>query len=167
MPDDYNSTSENSRIWIQQEDGNFVEKKGIVPYALDVDNDGRKDLFSYNSHDWTLHYQTADGAFTAARIDTLSRVQADSLLSQKWEETQNGGLVITNGIPSLRDNMFVRDGGVVSDFLFKQSLDVNRDGFVDLVGERTIFYNIGDNRFVAAWQPGKLTVKDLNLISQM
>ena len=162
MPDDYNSTSENSRIWIQQEDGNFVEKKGIVPYALDVDNDGRKDLFSYNSHDWTLHYQTADGAFTAARIDTLSRVQADSLLSQKWEETQNGGLVITNGIPSLRDNMFVRDGGVVSDFLFKQSLDVNRDGFIDLVGERTIFYNMGDNRFVAAWQPGKLTVKDLN-----
>ena len=158
--DDYNSA--NSFVLVNLTGGRFEKKQGVVPYALDVDNDGRKDLFSFNSYDWTLHYQNADGTFVTARIDTLSRVQADSLLSQKWEETKKGGLVITNGIPSLRDNMFVRDGGVVSDFLFKQSLDVNRDGFIDLVGERTIFYNMGDNRFVAAWQPGKLTVKDLN-----
>ena len=39
---------------------------------------------------------------------------------------------------------------------------MNRDGYMDLVGPRTIFYNMGDNRFVASRQPGELTVKDLN-----
>ena len=39
---------------------------------------------------------------------------------------------------------------------------MNRDGYMDLVGPRTIFYNMGDNRFVASPQPGELTVKDLN-----
>lgn len=47
-------------------------------------------------------------------------------------------------------------------YKFTQAIDVNRDGYMDLVGPRTIFYNMGDNRFVASRQPGELTVKDLN-----
>ena len=52
--------------------------------------------------------------------------------------------------------MFV-GGGHVTDESYNstQAIDVNRDGYMDLVGPRTIFYNMGDNRFVASRQPGR------------
>lgn len=130
-------------------------------YPLDVNHDGLSDLFSFNIVDWNILYQHSDGTFTVTRIDTLSRVQADSLVARKVEESN--GKFDVSGLPSLRDGMFVGGGHITDEsYKFTQTIDVNRDGYMDLVGPRTIFYNVGDNHFVASPQPGELTVKDLN-----
>ena len=139
---------------------------GIAPDVLfDVDNDGRKDLFAYNPSDWSIHYQNPDGTFTVTRVDTMSQVQIDSLLSQKWKEESSGpNFVTSDGIPSIVGDMFVRDAGSIGAraFDFTRSLDINKDGYMDLVGPITVLYNLGENRFIATTQPGELTVKDLN-----
>ena len=139
---------------------------GIAPGVLfDVDNDGRKDLFAYNNNDWSIHYQNPDGTFSVTRVDTMSQVQIDSLLSQKWKEESTGpNFVTSDGIPSITGDMFVRDAGSIGAraFDFTRSLDINKDGYMDLVGPITVLYNLGENRFIATTQPGELTVKDLN-----
>lgn len=149
-------------IALSQGDGTYrLMNQAYSAYPLDVNHDGLPDLFSFNATDWDILYQNPDGTFTATRIDTLSRVQADSLVARKAEEAD--GKFDTGGLPSLRDGMFVGGGHVTDEsYKFTQAIDVNRDGYMDLVGPRTIFYNMGDNRFVASRQPGELTVKDLN-----
>lgn len=143
-------------------DGTYTLMDGCnSAYPLDVNHDGLPDLFAFNNTDWSIFYQNPDGTFTATRIDTLSRVQADSLVAQKAEEA-NGKFDISD-LPSLSDGMFIGGSPTVDiSYKFTQAIDVNRDGYMDLVGPRTIFYNVGDNRFVASPQPGELTVKDLN-----
>lgn len=149
-------------IAISETDGTYrLMNQANSAYPLDVNYDGLPDLFAFNNTDWSILYQNPDGTFTATRIDTLSRVQADSLVARKAEEAD--GKFDTGGLPSLRDGMFVGGGHVTDEsYKFTQVIDVNRDGYMDLVGPRTIFYNMGDNRFVASRQPGELTVKDLN-----
>lgn len=149
-------------IALSQGDGTYrLMNQAYSAYLLDVNHDGLPDLFSFNATDWDILYQNPDGTFTATRIDTLSRVQADSLVARKAEEAD--GKFDTGGLPSLRDGMFVGGSPEVDEsYKFTQAIDVNRDGYMDLVGPRTIFYNMGDNRFVASRQPGELTVKDLN-----
>lgn len=149
-------------IALSQGDGTYrLMNQAYSAYPLDVNHDGLPDLFSFNATDWDILYQNPDGTFTATRIDTLSRVQADSLVARKAEEAD--GKFDTGGLPSLRDGMFVGGSPEVDEsYKFTQAIDVNRDGYMDLVGPRTIFYNMGDNRFVASRQPGELTVKDLN-----
>lgn len=143
-------------------DGTYTLMDGCnSAYPLDVNHDGLPDLFAFNNTDWSIFYQNPDGTFTATRIDTISRVQADSLVAQKAEEA-NGKFDISD-LPSLSDGMFIGGSPTVDiSYKFTQAIDVNRDGYMDLVGPRTIFYNVGDNRFVASPQPGELTVKDLN-----
>ncbi len=58
--------------------------------------------------------------------------------------------------------MYGRDGIGISSIGFTSSVDVNKDGFPDLVGPRTIFLNIGNNKFIASPQSGDMTMKDLN-----
>ena len=149
-------------IALSQGDGTYrLMNQAYSAYPLDVNHDGLPDLFSFNATDWDILYQNPDGTFTATRIDTLSRVQTDSLVARKAEEAD--GKFDTGGLPSLRDGMFVGGSPEVDEsYKFTQAIDVNRDGYMDLVGPRTIFYNMGDNRFVASRQPGELTVKDLN-----
>ena len=149
-------------IAISETDGTYrLMNQANSAYPLDVNHDGLPDLFAFNNTDWDILYQNPDGTFTATRIDTLSRTQADSLVARKAEEAD--GKFDTGGLPSLRDGMFVGGGHVTDEsYKFTQAIDVNRDGYMDLVGPRTIFYNMGDNRFVASRQPGELTVKDLN-----
>ncbi len=149
-------------IAISETDGVYhLMNQANSAYPLDVNHDGLPDLFAFNNTDWDILYQNPDGTFTATRIDTLSRTQADSLVARKAEEAD--GKFDTGGLPSLRDGMFVGGGHVTDEsYKFTQAIDVNRDGYMDLVGPRTIFYNMGDNRFVASRQPGELTVKDLN-----
>ena len=149
-------------IALSQGDGTYrLMNQAYSAYPLDVNHDGLPDLFSFNATDWDILYQNPDGTFTATRIDTLSRAQADSLVARKAEEAD--GKFDTGGLPSLRDGMFVGGSPEVDEsYKFTQAIDVNRDGYMDLVGPRTIFYNMGDNRFVASPQPGELTVKDLN-----
>ena len=149
-------------IALSETDGAYrLMNRAYSAYPLDVNHDGLPDLFAFNATDWDILYQNPDGTFTATRIDTLSRVQADSLVARKAEEAD--GKFDTGGLPSLRDGMFVGGGHVTDEsYKFTQAIDVNRDGYMDLVGPRTIFYNMGDNRFVASRQPGELTVKDLN-----
>ena len=149
------------KIALSRQDGSYeLMNQANMAYPLDVNNDGLTDLFSLNKTDWNVFYQNPDGSYTVTRIDTISRVQADSLVVSRVEET-DGGFDLS-GLPSLRDGMFV--GGYVEDknYVFTQSIDVNRDGYMDLVGERAVFYNLGNNQFVASPQPGELTVKDLN-----
>ena len=143
-------------------DGTYTLMDGCnSAYPLDVNHDGLPDLFAFNNTDWSIFYQNPDGTFTATRIDTISRVQADSLVARKAEEA-NGKFDISD-LPSLSDGMFIGGSPTVDEsYKFTQAIDVNRDGYMDLVGPRTIFYNVGDNRFVASPQPGELTVKDLN-----
>lgn len=143
-------------------DGTYTLMDGCnSAYPLDVNHDGLPDLFAFNNTDWSIFYQNPDGTFTATHIDTISRVQADSLVAQKAEEA-NGKFDISD-LPSLSDGMFIGGSPTVDEsYKFTQAIDVNRDGYMDLVGPRTIFYNVGDNRFVASPQPGELTVKDLN-----
>lgn len=82
-------------------------------------------------------------------------------MARKAEEAD--GKFDISDLPSLRDGMFIGGSPTVDEsYKFTQAIDVNRDGYMDLVGPRTIFYNMGDNRFVASPQPGELTVKDLN-----
>lgn len=148
-------------IAISETDTYRLMNQAYSAYPLDVNHDGLPDLFAFNATDWDILYQNPDGTFTATRIDTLSRVQADSLVARKAEEAD--GKFDTGGLPSLRDGMFVGGGHVTDEsYKFTQAIDVNHDGYMDLVGPRTIFYNMGDNRFVASRQPGELTVKDLN-----
>lgn len=60
-------------------DGTYTLMDGCnSAYPLDVNHDGLPDLFAFNNTDWSIFYQNPDGTFTATRIDTLSRVQADS-----------------------------------------------------------------------------------------
>jgi len=143
-------------------DGTYTLMDGSnSAYPLDVNHDGLPDLFAFNNTDWSILYQNPDGTFTPTRIDTLSRVQADSLVARKAEEAD--GKFDISDLPSLRDGMFIGGSPTVDEsYKFTQAIDVNRDGYMDLVGPRTIFYNMGDNRFVASPQPGELTVKDLN-----
>lgn len=143
-------------------DGTYTLMDGCnSAYPLDVNHDGLPDLFAFNNTDWSIFYQNPDGTFTATRIDTISRVQADSLVARKAEEAD--GKFDISDLPSLRDGMFIGGSPTVDEsYKFTQAIDVNRDGYMDLVGPRTIFYNMGDNRFVASPQPGELTVKDLN-----
>lgn len=150
------------KVALSGADGTYTLMDGSnSAYPLDVNHDGLPDLFAFNNTDWSILYQNPDGTFTATRIDTLSRVQADSLVARKAEEAD--GKFDTGGLPSLRDGMFVGGSPEVDEsYKFTQAIDVNRDGYMDLVGPRTIFYNMGDNRFVASRQPGELTVKDLN-----
>lgn len=149
-------------IALGEADGTYTLMDGCnSAYPLDVNHDGLPDLFAFNNTDWSIFYQNPDGTFTATRIDTISRVQADSLVAQKAEEA-NGKFDISD-LPSLSDGMFIGGSPTVDEsYKFTQAIDVNRDGYMDLVGPRTIFYNVGDNRFVASPQPGELTVKDLN-----
>ena len=148
---------------VSRADGSFrLMRQANSAYPLDVNHDGLIDLFSFNQTDWNILYQTPDGSFTATRIDTLSRVQADSVVAQKMEEN-NGKFDLGDMSSWLRAGMFVGGSPTVDEsYKFTQTLDVNRDGLMDLVGLRTVFYNLGDNRFVASPQPGELTVKDLN-----
>lgn len=150
------------KVALSGADGTYTLMDGSnSAYPLDVNHDGLPDLFAFNATDWDILYQNPDGTFTATRIDTLSRTQADSLVARKAEEAD--GKFDTGGLPSLRDGMFVGGSPEVDEsYKFTQAIDVNRDGYMDLVGPRTIFYNMGDNRFVASRQPGELTVKDLN-----
>ena len=143
-------------------DGTYTLMDGSnSAYPLDVNHDGLPDLFAFNNTDWSILYQNPDGTFTPTRIDTLSRVQADSLVARKAEEAD--GKFDISDLPSLRDGMFIGGSPTVDEsYKFTQAIDVNRDGYMDLVGPHTIFYNMGDNRFVASPQPGELTVKDLN-----
>ena len=150
------------KIAISNSDSTFtIYDQAESVYPIDANNDGRIDLFSYNEHDWNILYQTADGSFVKTRIDTLSKASADSIILQRLERATEFDY---SSVPSLRNGFMIDCGPVPFDktFVFTQSIDVNRDGFTDLVGPRTIFYNMGDNRFVASPQPGEVTIKDLN-----
>ena len=165
VPDFANPVFTNLRkieIALSGADGTYTLMDGCnSAYPLDVNHDGLPDLFAFNNTDWSIFYQNPDGTFTPTRIDTLSRVQADSLVARKAEEAD--GKFDISDLPSLRDGMFIGGSPTVDEsYKFTQAIDVNRDGYMDLVGPRTIFYNMGDNRFVASPQPGELTVKDLN-----
>lgn len=148
---------------VSRADGSYrLMGRANAAYPLDVNHDGLTDLFSFNRTDWNILYQNPDGSYTATRIDTLSRAQADSVVARKMEE-DNGAFDLGDMASWLRAGMFVGGGHVADEgYKFTRTLDVNRDGLMDLVGPRTIFYNLGDNRFVASPQPGELTVKDLN-----
>ncbi|WP_302975329.1 FG-GAP repeat domain-containing protein [Paraprevotella clara] len=93
-------------IAISETDGTYrLMNQANSAYPLDVNHDGLPDLFAFNNTDWDILYQNPDGTFTATRIDTLSRAQADSLVARKAEEAD--GKFDTGGLPSLRDGMFV------------------------------------------------------------
>lgn len=163
IPDVY-SESNGSSVILSRPDSSFVSFPDFKCYgALDLNNDGLKDFFGLNNLNWSVYYQNRDGSFTKTVIDTLSRNDVDSLLYKRWNYTHTGGAVVTNGIPSLSDEMFADRGGNNNnlDYKFVKSIDVNMDGYIDLVGVRNIFYNMGDNHFISVSQPGDVIVRDL------
>lgn len=163
IPDVY-SESDGSSVILSRPDSSFVSFPDFKCYgALDINNDGLKDFFGLNNLNWSIYYQNQDGSFTKTVIDTLSRNDVDSLLYKRWNYTHTGGNVVTSGIPSLSDEMFADRGGNNNnlDYKFVKSIDVNMDGYIDLVGVRNIFYNMGDNHFISVSQPGDVIVRDL------
>lgn len=163
IPDAYAETYQSPTI-LSRPDSSFVSFPDFECYgALDINNDGLKDFFGLNNFNWSIYYQNQDGSFTKTVIDTLSRNDVDSLLYKRWNYTHTGGHVVSSGIPSLSDEMFA-DGGESNsypNYKFVKSIDVNMDGYIDLVGVRNIFYNMGDNRFISVSQPGDVIVRDL------
>ena len=90
------------KVALSGADGTYTLMDGSnSAYPLDVNHDGLPDLFAFNTTDWSILYQNPDGTFTATRIDTLSRAQADSLVARKAEEAD--GKFDTGGLPSLRN----------------------------------------------------------------
>lgn len=163
IPDAYAETYQSPTI-LSRPDSSFVSFPDFECYgALDINNDGLKDFFGLNNLNWSIYYQNQDGSFTKTVIDTLSRSDVDSLLYKRWSYVHTGGPVVSNGIPSLSDEMFAGGGGSNSspNYKFIKSIDVNMDGYIDLVGVRNIFYNMGDNRFISVPQPGDVIVRDL------
>ena len=169
---DYESGEQNRKCELSVNDSTYVTKvfDGVVPskhrmnnyYPLDINNDGRKDLIIPHNQTWRIWYQQADGNFTPERMDTLSIYEMDSLLVAEDKASSNGGLVVSNGVPSMATDMVYYGPTIDRTYEFKQALDINHDGLTDLVSSNVIFYNLGNNKFRASLQPGEVTVKDLN-----
>ncbi len=67
-------------VALSQSDGTYKTINNVGAYPLDVNADGRKDLFSSNTNNWNIHYQTLGGSFIKIPIDTISRFVSDSTI---------------------------------------------------------------------------------------
>ena len=132
---------------------------------VDLNNDGLVDAYAVgnyeNYYEKHLEFQSADGSFTKSAIEFINTAEPDSALLEQWDKRVYSSAILTSGIPDMRKEMFVGDGGPVNDEQLS-GIDVNKDGFIDLVSSSTIFYNLGENRYSVATQPGEFVTKDVN-----
>ena len=148
---------------------------GLTPQELpldfrsvaDINNDGLKDFYTtmtpidgYEGR-YSIYYQNNDGSFSATNVELIFDEKPDSTLLQQWSRPCYSGAIVSNGLPNLSEEMFVGGGGPTNTVQL-EGIDVNKDGYNDLISSSTILYNMGEGRFVAANQPGEFVVKDIS-----
>ena len=167
MSDVYMST----KLYISK-DGEY----GLSPEELpldfrsvtDINNDGLKDFYTtkaavdgYHGR-YSIYYQCRDGSFFESDVELVSDAKSDSTFLQQWVRPYYGGATFMGGLPNLSEEMFVGGSGPMNNESQLEGIDINRDGFIDLVSSSTILYNMGNGFFAVANQPGEFIIKDVN-----
>lgn len=131
--------------------------------ACDYNSDGRIDLVL---SDGRLAVQQLDGTFALRKLDVMSRETYQGQLENGWMTPVNYmGIITSNGIPSLRDGMFVGStpyaGGLGQQI---SDLDFNGDGRIDILNNVTgqLLMNMGDDKYVSMSLGGSVYFRDLN-----
>lgn len=159
----------NNSILVRRADGTVYEKNALGWDVLvaDINSDGRPDLVPNDEHGRTF-IQLPDGTFK----EHLMKIQSYEAYknggrNEEWN-SGTGGFIVSDGIPGIRDDMFVRDGGGAPAFgklgTMLTDIDFNHDGRVDLLNENTgqLLINLGDDNYVAMQLNGRIYFRDLN-----
>lgn len=159
----------NNSILVRRADGTVYEKNALGWDVLvaDINSDGRPDLVPNDEHGRTF-IQLPDGTFK----EHLMKIQSYEAYknggrNEEWN-SGTGGFIVSDGIPGIRDDMFVRDGGGAPAFgklgTMLTDIDFNHDGRVDLLNENTgqLLINLGDDNYVAMQLNGRIFFRDLN-----
>lgn len=156
-------------VWVRKTDGTVYEQDNLGWDVLvaDLNSDGRPDLVPNDEHGRTF-IQLPDGTFK----EHLMKIQSYEAYknggrNEEWN-SGTGGFIVSDGIPGIRDDMFVRDGGGGPAFgklgTMLTDIDFNHDGRVDLLNENTgqLLINLGDDNYVAIQLNGRIYFRDLN-----
>lgn len=156
-------------VWVRKTDGTVYEQDNLGWDVLvaDLNSDGRPDLVPNDEHGRTF-IQLPDGTFK----EHLMKIQSYEAYknggrNEEWN-SGTGGFIVSDGIPGIRDDMFVRDGGGAPAFgklgTMLTDIDFNHDGRVDLLNENTgqLLINLGDDNYVAMQLNGRIYFRDLN-----
>lgn len=159
----------NNSILVRRADGTVYEKNALGWDVLvaDLNSDGRPDMVPNDEHGRTF-IQMPDGTFK----EHLMKIQSYEAYknggrNEEWN-SGTGGFIVSDGIPGIRDDMFVRDGGGAPGFgklgTMLTDIDFNHDGRVDLLNENTgqLLINLGDDNYVAMQLNGRIYFRDLN-----
>lgn len=144
-----------------------INSLGWDVLVADLNSDGRPDLVPNDEHGRTF-IQMPDGTFK----EHLMKIQSYEAYknggrNEEWN-SGTGGFIVSDGIPGIRDDMFVRDGGGGPAFgklgTMLTDIDFNHDGRVDLLNENTgqLLINLGDDNYVAMQLNGRIYFRDLN-----
>lgn len=133
----------------------------FMPVALDADLDGRMDFYS-NEGDFNhyIHYRQPDGSYMKSQMEIVTDTTGLEEAVKRWmcaRDFIKGTYWIPAGVLGA-----VKRSGIFQSI--DKAVDVNQDGWTDLVSstQGSMLLNIGDNRFVPAQYPGKITTKDFN-----
>lgn len=164
----YDRFRETTELYSSRKDGDgysFCQFPYNMDSWVDLNNDGLMDFYAignYEDHyEKHLEFQNADGTLTKTAMELITTATPDSTLLEQWDRPYYGSAVITSGVPDMGKEMFVGDGDPINNEQLS-GIDVNKDGFIDLVSSSTIFYNLGENRYSVATQPGEFVTKDVN-----
>jgi len=157
-----------NNVIVRRDDGTVYEKKYVGRDVLvaDLNSDGRPDLVPNDEYGRT-YVQLPDGTFEQHLMNIQSyEAWKNGGKNDEWS-SGTGGFVVSDGIPGIRDDMFVRDG-VTTSFgklgTMLTDLDFNHDGRPDLLNENTgqLLINLGSDNYVAMQLNGKIYFRDLN-----
>lgn len=154
---------------------------------MDINRDGRSDFLvidqyrqvsnHYGTNYGQIAYQQTDGSFIYERMNVMSwdeyKAQMSDLERDQMENPQNYSLgdvskyeyVLTLGGASLARAPKKKAPGINQQISAPtKAIDLNRDGLIDLVDERsgTIYTNMGDGKWVWTATNGLVIPADLN-----
>lgn len=154
-------------LYIRDEQGN-VRKETIFAkdntFITDINSDGRPDWFCTDGH---AYIQSPDGTFRAERMRVMSREAWETEgKDDSWGPAWSGGLIISDGIPGIRDDMFIGYGPPIVNDIGNglQSIDFNSDGRPDLLNNLSgeLLLNMGHDTYVSRSLGGQIYFRDLN-----
>lgn len=131
--------------------------------TCDYNSDGRIDLVL---SDGRLAVQQIDGTFALRKLDVMSLDAYKGQLNDEWGRPSNyNGVILSNGIPSLRDGMFVGSNAYTGSLNSQiTDIDFNNDGRIDILNNQSgqLLMNMGDGKYVAIALGGSIYFRDLN-----
>lgn len=170
----------------------FLDNALILP-NFDANGDGRMDYMSFDSYSsstgYYIHYQQADGSFRSEHMIVMSweeyQAQFDPTEWAALADVRSNGYSSGNGLIAntnygagmsglsavvlarapQRDREVVRAPSIGYTIgLPTRALDLNADGFIDLVDEKNgiMFMNMGDGKWVTTYTNGIVVPADLN-----